>query len=121
MFFRELWYCFTDDESGPFPLRVIIRKYAEGELQKGDLVRKASSPDWEAIESVRTIVLGAARYRRRARSRTGWSAIERRFHALMMSTSGAITRRGTRLLLAIVILLGLIVFIGYSIPQGIKK
>lgn len=66
-YFGRYWYCFTDDEIGPYSFRQIVQKYAEGELRRGDLVRKSNSEVWLAIEEVPELNSAIQRYRRRKR------------------------------------------------------
>ncbi|HWL08864.1 MAG TPA: DUF4339 domain-containing protein [Planctomicrobium sp.] len=68
-FFKGDWYCFTDDESGPHPFQQVVRMYADGELQPGDLVRKKEESDWQAIESVPELQSAMQRFRQRKHKR----------------------------------------------------
>ena len=46
------WFCFTDDESGPWSLKQLRNMLRSGDLEPTDLVRRPGSPLWESIESV---------------------------------------------------------------------
>jgi hypothetical protein len=60
---KSNWYCFTDEELGPLSFREVVRNYASGIFQKGDLVRRHASDHWKPIEMVEDITLAAARLR----------------------------------------------------------
>ncbi|WP_437190836.1 DUF4339 domain-containing protein [Planctomicrobium sp. SH527] len=52
---KSRWYCFTDDEIGPFTLREVVQQFSRGALQPGDLVRRETELEWERIEAVAEI------------------------------------------------------------------
>ncbi len=52
---KSRWFCFTDDEIGPFTLAEVVKKFSDGDLQTGDLVRRESDANWRRIETVAEI------------------------------------------------------------------
>jgi hypothetical protein len=56
------WYCFTDDQSGPYTFQELAELIARGELRESDLVRRSESTQWQQIDSV----LGLMRTARKA-------------------------------------------------------
>ncbi|MCA8996736.1 MAG: DUF4339 domain-containing protein [Planctomycetaceae bacterium] len=46
------WYCFTDDEQGPYSFSELARLVSSGELIDSDLVRRAESEDWQRVDEV---------------------------------------------------------------------
>jgi len=46
------WYCFTDDEEGPFTFEELARKIAGEELLPADLVRRSESSQWQRVDTV---------------------------------------------------------------------
>ncbi|WP_437204331.1 DUF4339 domain-containing protein [Planctomicrobium sp. SH664] len=46
------WYCFTDEEHGPFPFKELTARAARGELLPSDLVRPEDKEDWERVDNI---------------------------------------------------------------------
>lgn len=45
------WWCFTDEEAGPFDLPTLQQRVAEGTLRGNDLVRRGAM-DWRRVDTV---------------------------------------------------------------------
>ena len=50
------WYCFTDDEAGPYSFQQLADMIVRGELNESDLVRRADVTNWRTVNSVPGLV-----------------------------------------------------------------
>lgn len=75
------WYCFTDDEAGPYTFQELAELIARGELQESDLVRRAEQRNWQRVDAVLGLLRAArtsgAKNRRNAGRSRGASRTSR--------------------------------------------
>ena len=64
------WFCFTDDEDGPYSFEELATLIARGELLQTDLVRRQEATEWQRVETVFGLLRAASRIRSQAVRRT---------------------------------------------------
>jgi|GEM_PF-5518995 len=84
----QQWYCFTDDETGPFRFVQVVRMYANGDLLKGDMVRLKGTSTWQRIEQTPQFVSAARRYRVQKRRRDAILQLTRTSHPIQLVVMG---------------------------------
>lgn len=63
------WYCFTDDEAGPYTFRELAVLIAQGELRPTDLVRRAETQTWQQVDAVFGLLRAAGEMQQQTASR----------------------------------------------------
>jgi len=63
------WYCFTDDEHGPYTFHELAGMLAREQLLPADLVRRSESQDWQRADAVLGLQREANRIKDRGASR----------------------------------------------------